>query len=38
MHSIREMCGASDVSAAVNLFSTFFTNFSAIDASITDAD
>ncbi len=38
MHSIREMCGASDVAAGVALFSTFFSNFEAIDGSLTGSD
>jgi hypothetical protein len=38
MHSIREMCGASDVGSTVKLLTAFFDNFTAIDASVVGAD
>ena len=34
MHSIREMCGTADLRLATDLFTHFFHEFSALDASI----
>jgi len=34
MHSIREMCGTSDITHAVNLFTAFYEQFPALDDSI----
>ena len=34
MHSIREMCATSDVSHAVNLLQSFFTQFTTLDQSL----
>jgi aspartyl aminopeptidase len=34
MHSIREMCGADDVSHAVNLLKAFYSDFSKLDESL----
>ena len=34
MHSVREMCGTEDVKHSVALFTAFYREFPAIDASI----
>jgi aspartyl aminopeptidase len=34
MHSIREMCGADDVSHAVNLLKAFYSDFTKLDESL----
>lgn len=34
MHSIREMCGTTSVSQAIDLFKAFFANFVAIDKRV----
>ncbi len=34
MHSIREMCGTTDVDHSLNLFEAFFNNFSELDAKL----
>ena len=38
MHSIREMCGSADVQSGISLLSTFFSDFEAIDGSLTGSD
>jgi aspartyl aminopeptidase len=34
MHSIREMCGSSDIASATKLFKAFFTHFSTTQAKM----
>ena len=38
MHSIREVCGASDLDTSYKIFVRFFERFPALETSIEDTD